>query len=200
MLSVGMGKYEKMAKSGCRSPVKGRPGLKPQGVTRSKRYVKTIDARPKSQKYSQRIVHDRVTRGCTVGLDTGAQQSMVVVGGWEIIMRHDTWIDAQGVNMGVYSKAWSRLQLVDARGVVKKFLDGKRYLVILIEDFFNPNSDETLLVEYQIKCYGVKLYLCPRVFGGKKLIETRDHVGPQFKIGISWYRSTRYLDVSPPTR
>ena len=52
-------------------------------------------------------------------LDTGSQQSMVGMGGWEIINHHDTWIDAKGVNMGGSSKKVRRLQLVDARRVVK---------------------------------------------------------------------------------
>ena len=48
------------------------------------------------------------------------------------------------------------LHLVDARGVVKNLLDGKLYLVIVSQDLSNPNLDDTLLAEYQIKCFGVK--------------------------------------------
>ena len=99
--------------------------------------------------------------------------------------------------MGGSSKAGRRLQMVYARGVVKNCLYGKRYSVILRQDLFNPNSDENLLAEDQIKCYGVNVYLHPRVFGGKKLIDTRYHVGHQFKLGISWDGSNRYLDVGP---
>ena len=77
--------------------------------------------------------------------DTGAQQSMIGWDGWEIIRRHDSWIDERGVDLGVYPKSGLRLQLVDARGVVKNRLDGKRYLIIIRQAFFNPSSDETLL-------------------------------------------------------
>ena len=42
------GKYEKMAKSGHTSPVKGRSVLKPRGVLSSKKAVRTLDACPKS--------------------------------------------------------------------------------------------------------------------------------------------------------
>ena len=50
---------------------------------------------------------------------TGAQQSMIGRDVWEIIKRHDKWIDAKCVDLGSSSKAGRRLQLVDARGVVK---------------------------------------------------------------------------------
>ena len=89
---------------------------------------------------------------------------------------------------------------MDARGVVKNRLDGKRYLIIIRQDFFNPSSDETLLAEDKIECYGVKVFSRPRVFGGKQLVEARDQVGRVVKLGISWYGSTRYLDISPPTK
>ena len=46
--------------------------------------------------------------------------------GWEIIKRHDKWIDVRGVDLGSSSKAGCRLHLVDARGVVKNRLDRKR--------------------------------------------------------------------------
>ena len=71
--------------------------------------------------------------------DTRVQQSIIGRDGWEIIKRHDTWIDAQGVNIGGSSKSGHRLQLLDARGVMKNRLDGKRYMVILRQAFFNPN-------------------------------------------------------------
>ena len=53
--------------------------------------------------------------------------------------------------MGGPPKSRSRLQLVDAMGVVKNRLDGNRYLVILRQAFFNPNLDKTLLEEDQIE-------------------------------------------------
>ena len=37
--------------------------------------------------------------------------------------RRDTWIDAQGVNVGGPSKAGPKLHLVYARGVVKNGMD-----------------------------------------------------------------------------
>ena len=123
--------------------------------------------------------------------DTGAQQSMIGRDGWEIIRRHDSWIDERGVDLGVYPKSGLRLQLVDARGVVKNRLDGKRYLIIIRQAFFNPSSDETLLTEDQIECHGVKVFSRPRVFGGKQLVEARDQVGRVVKLGISWDGSTR---------
>ena len=46
----------------------------------------------------------------------------------------------------------------------------------------------------------MKVYSRPRVFGGKQLVEAREQVGRSVKLGISWDSSTRYLDVSPPTR
>ena len=57
--------------------------------------------------------------GHTAVFDTGSQKSMIGRYGWEIVKRHDTWIDAQGVNMGGYSKEGRRLQLLDDRSGVK---------------------------------------------------------------------------------
>ena len=66
--------------------------------------------------------------------------------------------------------------------MVKNRLDGKSYLAIIIQALFNPNSDETLLVEDQIECNGVKVFSCPRFFGGKQLAEARDQVGRVVKL------------------
>ena len=63
-------------------------------------------------------------------------------------------------------------------------MEGKRYLVIVRKAFFNPNSEETILVEDQIECYGVNMYFCPRLFGGTQLIDNRDQVWTPVKIGI----------------
>ena len=90
--------------------------------------------------------------------DTGYQQSMIGRDGWEINKRHDTWIDAKGVDLGGPTKVGRRLQFVDARGVVKNLLDGKSYLVIVRQAFFNPNLDNTLLAEDQIECHDVKVF------------------------------------------
>ena len=95
------------------------------------------------------------------------------------------------------SKAGRRLQLVDARGVLKNRLGGGCYLVILRQAFFNLNSDKTLLAEDQIECCGVNVYSHPRVFGGKQLLKSRYQMGSSVKLGISWDSSTRYLDVVP---
>ena len=102
--------------------------------------------------------------------------------------------------MGGSSKGGYRLQLIDARGVVKNILNRKRYLFIVRQAFLNTNSEETLLAEDQIECYGVKAQSLPRVFGGKKLINARDQVGIPVKLGIIWDGFTRYLYVSPLTR
>ena len=83
---------------------------------------------------------------------------------------------------------------------MKNRLDGKSYFIIVRQFFFNPSSDETLLAEDQKECHGVKVYSRPRVFGGKQLVEARYQVGRVFKLVIQWDGSTRYLDVSPPTR
>ena len=107
-------------------------------------------------------------------------------------------IVAQGVNVGVPSKAVLQLQLIDTRGVLDNSMDGKCYLAILRQALFNPNLDETMLAEYQIECYVVKVFSRPRVFGRKELVEARDQVGHSVKIGVSWDVSTRYLDVIPP--
>ena len=119
MLRVGMGKFKNMVNYGRKFTRKGRPVMNPRGTMSSKRDVQTFDARPKSHKNAQGIVHDRIARGHTIVFDTEDQQSMIGQYGWEIIKRHDTWIDAQGVNIVGPSKAGHRLQLVDARGVVK---------------------------------------------------------------------------------
>ena len=81
--------------------------------------MKNLDALPKNHNYSQGIVHDRAARGHTTVLDTGSQQSMVGIGGWEIIKHHEMWIYTQGITIGGSSKAGFCLQLVDERGVVK---------------------------------------------------------------------------------
>ena len=83
---------------------------------------------------------------------------------------------------------------------MKNRLDGKSYLVIVRQAFFYPNSDETLLAEDQIECHGVKVFSRLRLLGGNQLVEARDQVGRFVKLVISWDSSTRYLDVSPPTR
>ena len=68
------------------------------------------------------------------------------------------------------------------------------------QDLFNPNLDDTLLAEYQIECFCVKVYLCPRFFVGDQFIDVRDQVGSSVNLGISWDGSTRYLDIHLPTR
>ena len=79
------------------------------------------------------------------------------------------------------------MQLVDARAVVKNCLYGKRYLLVVRQALFNKNSDKTLLEEDQIECFGVKVYLRPRVFGEKQMIYVRYQVGISVKLVISWY-------------
>ena len=83
---------------------------------------------------------------------------------------------------------------------MKNCLDGKSYLGIVRQDFFNPNSDKNLLAEDQIECHGVKVFSRLRVIGGNKLVEARDQLGTFVKLVILWDGSIRYLDFSPPTR
>ena len=119
-------------------------------------------------------------------MDTGSHQYIIGMLGWEIIERHDSYMDAQFVNIGGPSKSGRRLQLVYTRGEVKNRLDGKNYLVIVRQALFNQNSDENLLAEDQLECYGVKVYSLPKFFGGKHIIDARDQVGHSIKLGISW--------------
>ena len=99
--------------------------MKPQDPFRSKGAAKKTDARPNKLRHIHGIIQGKA-RGQTAVFGTGSQQSMVVKDGWEIIKRHDNWIDARGVYLGSSLKAGRRLQLVDARGVVKNLLDRKR--------------------------------------------------------------------------
>ena len=154
----------------------------------------------KNHKHAQGIVHKGVSRVHTTVFDTGTQKLVIGRDGWEIIKRHDNFIDTQGVNMGGPPKTRRRFQLVYARVVVKNCLDGKRYLVILRQALFNPNLDETLLAEDQIECCGVKVYSRPKLFCGKQLVEATDQVGRSVKLVMYWDGSTIYLNVSHPTR
>ena len=130
--------------------------------------------------------------------DTGAQQSMLGRDGWDIIKNHDKWIDTRGVDLGGTSKTGRRLQLVDARGVVKNRLDGKSYLVIIRQAFFNSNSDENLLAKDQIECHGVQVFSRPSVFGGDQKVIDRDQMGRVVHLAIYWDGSTRYLNGEFP--
>ena len=97
--------------------------------------MRNLDVIFKGHNHAQGIVHNGYDKNHTTVLDTGAQKSMIGMGGWEIIKRHDSWIDAQGVNMGGLSKADHRLKSVDTRGVTKNCLDGKCYLIIIRQAF-----------------------------------------------------------------
>ena len=115
-----MGKFKnKMAKSGCVVTRRGRPVLNTRGPVRSKRSVQTFGTLPKIQKHVQGIFHGGIVRGHTAVFDTGPQQLMIGRYGWEIIKRHDNWINVKGVDLGKPPRARRRLQLVDARSVVK---------------------------------------------------------------------------------
>ena len=83
--------------------------------------MQTLDALYKSQNYGQGIIHDGAARGQTTVLDIGYQHSMVGMGGWDIIKRHGTCIDAKFVIVGGSSMAGRHFQLVDTRVVVKIF-------------------------------------------------------------------------------
>ena len=150
-----MARKSKLAiKGGRATPRKSRPGLKPRGTlgirgtSRSTANSSPNKSRVKLRHY-QGVVQGAAGAHVAV-FDTGAQQSMLGYGGWEIINYHDKWIDTRGVNLGGPSKASRRLQLLDVRGVVKNRLDGKSYLVIIRQAFYKSNSDETLLAEDQI--------------------------------------------------
>ena len=140
-----MGKAKNMAKNRRGITWRSRVILKPRGSVLSKGDVQKPDSWPNKLRHVHGIVHNGKSSGHTAVFDTGAQKSMIVRDGWEIIKRHDSWINARGVDLGGPPKAGCRLQLVDARGVVKTFLDGKSYLIIISQAFFNPNSDETFL-------------------------------------------------------
>ena len=141
-----------MVKGGRAITRKSRLGLKPRGPLGSKqmpgRPASTVPNKLKLR-HVQEVFHGGAGTHVAV-LDTRAQQSMLGRDGWDIIKNHENWIDTRGVDLGGPSKTGRRLKLVDARGVVKNRLDGKSYLVIIRQAFFNSNSDETLLVEDQI--------------------------------------------------
>ena len=119
-----MASKSKMALKGGRAiSRKSRPGLKPRIPLGSKgtpgRSASTI---PNKSKVKIRHVQGVVQGGAGAHVavfDTGAQQSMLGIDGWDIINNHDKWIDTRGVDLGGPSKTGRRLQLVDARGVVK---------------------------------------------------------------------------------
>ena len=194
-----MVKSKNMAKDGRKVSQRSRLDLKPRDPLHSKGPARKPDALPNKLRHIYGIVQWKA-RGYTDVFDTGTQQSMIGRDGWDIMKRHDTWIDARGVDLGSSLKAGRRLQLVDERGVVKNSLNRKRYLIVIREVFFNPSSEKTLLAEDQIDCHGVKVYSRPRVFGGKQLVEARDPVGRIVKLSIAWDGSTRYLDILPPTK
>ena len=64
--------YKIYAKNGRKVTRNGCLVLKPQGPMGSKRAVRSFDASPKSDKHTQAIVHDRITRGHTTLFCTGA--------------------------------------------------------------------------------------------------------------------------------
>ena len=120
-----MGKAKnKMAKNGRATTRKSRPVLKQQGSVRSKGAVRKPDARTNKLRNVHGILHNGKESGHTAVFDTGAQQYMIGREDWEIIKRHDYWINARGVDLGGPPKTGRRLQLVDARGVVKIFWMG----------------------------------------------------------------------------
>ena len=146
-----MGKAKNMAKNRRGITWRSRVILKPRGSVRSKGGVQKPDSWPNKLRHVHGIVHNGKSSGHTAVFDTGAQKSIILRYGWEIIKRHDYWIDARGIDLGGPPKSGRRLQLVDARGVVKNLLDGKSYLIIIRRAFFNPNSDETLLDKRRCK-------------------------------------------------
>ena len=124
-LQVGMAKSKNMVKDRRKVSRRIRPDLKPQDPLRSKGAARKPDPQPNKLRHIQGIVQGKA-RGHTAMFDTGNHQSMIGRDSWEIIKRHDKWIGAKGVDLWSSLKAGRHLQLVDARGVVKNRLDGKR--------------------------------------------------------------------------
>ena len=184
-----MARKSKMAIKGGRAiSRKSRPGMKPRRPLGSKgtpgQSASTVPNKPKVKiKHVQGVVQGGAGAHVAV-FDTGSHQSMLGRYGWDIINNHDKWIDTRGVDLGGTSKTGRRLQLVDARGVVKNLLDGNSYLVIIRQAFFNSNSDETLLAEDQIECNCVQVFSRPRVFGGDQKVVARDQVGRVVHLAI----------------
>ena len=119
-------------------------------------------------------------------VDTGAQKSIIGTIGCKIFKVLDIWIDDQGFIMGISSKVRRLLYIINAMGELKNCLDRKRYLVIVRQVVLNPDSDDTLLAEYQIECYGLKVYSCPSLFGGKQLVNAKYQIWKPVKLGIIW--------------
>ena len=109
-----------MAKNECKVTRKGRPVMNLQGSVRSKMAVRTFDDLPKSHKHAQGVVHDGITRGHVAVFDTGSQKSIIVRYVWEIIKLHDTWIDAQDINMGDIFKDRAPLEIGRCKGCGEK--------------------------------------------------------------------------------
>ena len=61
--------------------------------------MQTIDVLPNIQKHSQVIVHNWAAKNHTDMIGIRDQQSIIGMGGWDIIKCYDRWIDSQGVNM-----------------------------------------------------------------------------------------------------
>ena len=55
----------------------------------------------KNSVHDQGIIHNGVAKNHASVLDTVSQESMIVMVDWEIIKCHNSWTDAQGVNIGV---------------------------------------------------------------------------------------------------
>ena len=123
-----------------KNPFQGAPESKTTRVARGEISLQTFDVSHKGQKHLYVIFHNGSAKNHAAILDIGAKQSIISMGGWEIIKHHGSSIYSQRVDMGGYSKVGRRLQIGDAKGVVKNCMDGKRYLVIVRKSFFNPNS------------------------------------------------------------
>ena len=119
-LISGVEKFKNISKRyGWKSPTKGRLDMKPWGFACSKRAVRNLYLPSKIQNNAKGNFHSRAAKKHAAVLDTGSHQSMIVMVDWEIIKRHNSWINSQGVNMGEPSKSGIFLRLVGARGVVK---------------------------------------------------------------------------------
>ena len=74
--------------------------MNPCGVARGERSMLTLYVSHRKSNNVKVIIHNGAAKNHTVMLDTGSQQSMIGMEGRVIIKHHDSWIDAQGVDMG----------------------------------------------------------------------------------------------------
>ena len=100
--------------------VNGRSNPNPRGVAHNEITVQALIFLHRKSNHIQVIINIWVEKNLVAVLDTGAQYYMIIIVCWETVKRCDSCIDEQGVNMGLYSKGWRCLLLIDARVMVNK--------------------------------------------------------------------------------